>query len=142
MLSFFFCICWIKALTVCSYHSGNMKCRIDQVTVVLGEMNVARVNHHDCRLASAQGDRDATLQQTADTNSRRGPWSATYPVDDVHQARITYSVGGVGDDIWRGQKSGLSVTCFPSLYPDFHPGACVSVFCVMIELRARTIAQP
>ena len=32
----------------------------------------------------------------------------SYPVDDVHQARITYEVGD-GDVTWRGQKEGSVV---------------------------------
>ena len=30
--------------------------------------------------------------------------SASFPVDDVHQARITGPAWGMGDDDWRGQK--------------------------------------
>ena len=42
--SVFVLFCWMEALSVCSDHRRAMRCRTREGTVVLGEMDVARVN--------------------------------------------------------------------------------------------------
>ena len=63
------------------------------------EMDVARVHHTD--LASVPPDLVVWFvprRPAAATQSRGGgdTRSATYPVDDIHQARNAYGVGGWG----------------------------------------------
>ena len=67
-------------------------CRIKEVTLVLGEMDVARGNPYrsDQGTSSALGLVDPTVSGGHPIpGGGRDTISASYPVDDVHQGRIT-----------------------------------------------------
>ena len=87
----FVCLfCWMEALSVCSDHCRAMEYRISGVTVVLGEID-------DARVKPKPRPRKPPVRKTSGTHpSSRGggrllsgghPEVASVPVDDVHQAR-------------------------------------------------------
>ena len=87
------------------------------MTLILGEMDVARVN--PCRFGQGQppmysvwlGSNPASQRRSANPGDRIAR-SVTCPVNDVHQVRIMNGVGGWGMTC-RGDKIGIG---------DFHSG--------------------
>ena len=87
-----------------------MGCRMGGgVTVVLGEMDVAGRNRpglqevsHECIKQLGRIPPPAAAANFRAGDSRSTP----FPVDDVHQSRMTLGAGAMGDDIWRGRKEG------------------------------------
>ena len=71
-------------------HCRALGCRIG-VTVNMGEVDVAQLKQSwPWYYAKAQGDWFAPHQPAGGWGDSR---AASYPVDDVHQARITEGVG-------------------------------------------------
>ena len=75
--------------------------------VILGEIDVARLNRQDCKRwpDSAQSDLDAPLLPASGGHQLMGDGSGSAtssPVDDIHQARNHQALGGerieLGDD--------------------------------------------
>ena len=92
--------CWIEALSVRSDHYRTAGCRIRGVTVVLGEMGVARAK------PKTPATRDAPLQPAAAVYCPAGsprPPLFRWTTSTRPGARRAL---GDGDDVWRGQTEG------------------------------------
>ena len=103
----FFYFCLIKALSVYSDYYRAMELRVGGIDSGPGEMGVARVNPNQ----SSQGEPSVhnacfALRFPGPPTTGGGSGSATYPVDDVHQARITEDVWGWGG-IWERTQRGI-----------------------------------
>ena len=79
------------------------------VTVVLGEMDVARVNLY-C-FGQGLGLVPAPLTNGGHPIPEGDLRSASCPVDDFHQARMSEGVGGWGG-VWGGKREGTVCTGF------------------------------
>ena len=97
----------METLSVCSDHSCRaMRCRIREVTVVMGEMDVDRVIQY--RFCQGQ----PTVHSTPPANGGHpmpggDTRSATYPVDCVQPGPDYVGNRGMGDDVWRSKKRDL-----------------------------------